>query len=185
MDRIRKPKWERRRQCFALDYDRRAESNVPYTDPGLHRIWRGKAPLATEGPQNLSTRAPQPLDSAQHLWTNPAQIYTVPEGYIGTASGIVAVTGTIMVPDEQQGYPTDSPCDITDDWDSSNVDGCEYFHQRFPKPEEQFYNKDYTVANPDGSLTRIVWENVDYTSPTYPQTRMPTGGFRRRDNKYV
>ena len=166
-----------------MGYDRRAESNVPFTDPKLHRTWGGKAPIVDDG--TLSTRQPQAMDSAQYLYTNDAQIFNVPEGYIGVPGGIVTVTGTPLVPDDQQGYPTDDPCNITDDWDNSNEDGCEYFHQRFPKPEGQFEDLEYTVIQEDGELIRVQWENINYSSPEYPQVRFPTGGFRKRRNKYI
>lgn len=181
IERIRKPQWERKRQRFALGYDRRAESNVNFTDPKLHRTWRGKAPIVDDG--KLSTRKPQALDSAQYLYTNDAQIYNVPEGFIGVQGGIVPVSGTVLVPDDQQGYPTDSPTNIDDDWDNSNSDPSEYFHQRFPKPEGQYENLPYNPYNPE--LVRVVWENVSYTSPTYPEVRYPNGGFRKRNNKYI
>jgi len=183
IDRLRNQKWQRKNPGFPLNTDRRAESNVPFTDPGLHRTWGGKAPLVTDGNQGLTTRAPKSMDSAQHQWTNPTQIFNVPEGYIGEPGGIVAVTGTVMVPDDQQGYPTDDPCNITDSWDNSNTDGCTAFYQRFPKPEGQFDGLNY-IPSTSGALVRIVWENVGYISPIEPEVRFPTQGFKKRNNKY-
>lgn len=181
----KKPELVRRRLRFPMGYDRVAESNIPFTDELLHREWAGKNPTVSENVWDEMIRAPQSLGDSVNLWRNPAVAYQIPDGYIATSSGIEPLINPPGTQDSQQGYQLDFPGQIDDEWENDTPSGFERYEHRFPKPDKQFVQSEYTPINP-GAEFRIIWQEISYHPPVEPQVRFPNSVFRKRkDGRFV
>jgi hypothetical protein len=186
-NRVNKPEYQRSRAKFPMNYDRKAESNVPFSDETLHRTWGGKAPTIPLGRDELSTKLAKPLDSTEYLYVNNAtDSLKLEPGYIATSSGIEPLEDEPFTPGPQQGYPLDVAGEITNEFENDNYNPAtaEFWYTKFPDPQFQFTQRyPYTPIVPDAQFL-IRWQSDGYMSPTEPQIRYPKGGYKLRKTKY-
>jgi hypothetical protein len=102
--------------------DRREPGNIDYANQLLHRDWRGQVPQVGRPNENKSTeslKGPYNLEKTEFQFVSDApKIKNIPSDWIGTPSGIEPVSGTVMEPDDQQGYPTDNPLVVDGDFEN-------------------------------------------------------------------
>ena len=184
--RVNKPQYTRTKAKFPMGYNRRAESNVPFSDSTLHRVWGGKAPTIPLRHDELSTNLAKPMDSQEYIWSNRAtDSLKLERGYVATSSGIEPLVDEPFAEGDQQGYVLDNAGEITDEFDNDNSPGAaEFWYTRFPAPEHQFEDRYPYQPYNSNALYRIRWESDGYMSPTEPEVRYPKGGFRLRKTKY-
>jgi hypothetical protein len=180
-DRVERPKYVRMRTKFPMNYNRKAEANIPFDDPTLHRTWKGEAPTLGQDPTDRTTRLPRPMNTAEYLWTNDAtSVSKVPAGFIATSSGIEPLVDPPGTVGAQQGYPLHNPVEITEEFDNDNSPGeAEYWNTRFPTSELIGNRTQYTPVNPDAQYN-IVWQSDGYIPPVYPEVRYPKQGYKLR-----
>ena len=185
-NRVNKPEYARTRAKFPMGYNRQVESNIPFSDPTLHRVWGGKAPTVPLGRDELSINLAKPMDTQEYIWKNKASdSLKLEAGYIATPSGIEPLLDPPFTEGPQQGYVLDTAGEITDEFQNDNSPGtAEFWYTKFPSPQYQFDQRYSYIPYNSNALYRIRWQSVGYMSPTEPNIRYPKGGFRLRKTKY-
>lgn len=191
IDKVRQGRFERVNVKYPRISDRRAAGNIPYTDKTLHRTWGGEVPQVGR-PNNAKeeTKGAFRLDEQKFQWSNKnPNKKKLGRLEIGTSNGIESLVEDPFTPGFQQGFPTDNPVKVTDNYtpDHNEVEfiiGGSISQSENLKTKYQYkYPVDPNKTTLDN---RIYWEiSPDYQTPTAPQTRFPKKGAMRRKNSFT
>lgn len=191
IDLIKNGQVERVRVKFPFTTDRSLQGNIPYTDKTLHRYYGGEVPeIGRPNNEKDPKKGAFKLSDQEFRFksTNP-NIKKIGRLEIGTASGIEPLVDEAFTQGLQQGYPTDNPIEVNSKYEPNHSEA-EFVVMGALKPSNYLAEKHrykYPIdPNKSTSDNRLNWQtSPDYMTPTFPNTRYPSGGSLRRTNQYT
>ena len=190
IDERRFGKLRRVQVSYPMSEDRRAAGNIPYTDEGVHRTWRGKVPKVSRDLGDPDViKGPKSLDDAEFQFVNDAPSQkNIESDQIGTPSGIEELIDPPGTPGSQQGYPTTNPVEINYRTEENNVPSGDFFIAGPIDTENRKgdrYPYKYFTENPASKDIRMGWGvKPEFDNPTEPAVRYPKkGAYRRKNHK--
>lgn len=191
IDQVKQGRFDRVNTKYPLISDRRAAGNIPFTDKTLHRTWGGEVPeVGRPNDAKEETKGAFRLNEQRFQWVskNPNK-KKIDRFEIGVPDGIEPLVDAPFTPGAQQGYPTDNPVKITDNYTPTHgeaefVIGGSISQSEYLKTRYQYK---YPVdPNRNALDNRIYWEiSPNYQTPTHPEIRYPQKGALRRKNRFT
>lgn len=181
----RVPKYVPIKVKYPLISDRRA-ANIDYTDPSWHRSFGGEIPLENIDYSSLTIVPPKDFSAAEFQYVSDANNGSnVPEGFMGTSSGIVPIIDPPFTSGGQHGEVQGNPAQVDAGFENDLEGGADFYYASNIETQAMKDKVDvvpqYYPLNPENPDSRFRWQiNSDYQAPTEPQVRYPRGAQLRK-----